>query len=105
MESLTLARYICDFLTKYGGSKVEILGSKNSKIFNHMVVCTASDHYSAQLLLVDLLDYVKNEFGLLNCGLEGYKRTEWIIANFDKVFVHIFTQKAREKYNLEKLWR
>ena len=75
MDSLTLARFISDFLTKYGGSKVEILGSKNSKIFNHMVVCTAYDNYNAQILLVDLLDYVKAEFGLLNCGLEGYKKT------------------------------
>ena len=39
MDSLALARFFSDFLSKYGGSKVEILGAKNSKIFNNMVVC------------------------------------------------------------------
>lgn len=105
MDSLALARFFSDFLSKYGGSRVEILGSKNSKIFNNIVVCTAYDNYNAQLLLVDLLDYAKLEFGLINCGLEGYKKGDWIVVDFDKVFVHIFTEKAREKYNIEKLWR
>ena len=56
-------------------------------------------------MLINLLDYAKSQFNLVNLGLEGYKRADWIIADFGKVFVHIFQPKAREKFNIEKLWK
>lgn len=105
METLTLARFFADFLNKSGGIKTEIIEPKNNNIFNYLVVCTAQDKISAQLLLVELLNFAKNEFNQINCGLEGYKKADWIIADFGKVAVHIFSDKARNKYNVEKLWR
>ena len=47
----------------------------------------------------------KNEFNQINSGLEGYKKADWIIADYGKVAVHIFSEKARDKFNIEKLWR
>lgn len=105
METLELARFFADYLNKNGAIKTEIIEPKGSNIFNYLVVCTANDKISAQVLLVGLLDFAKNEFNQINCGLEGYKRADWIIADFGKVAVHIFSDKARNKYNMEKLWR
>ena len=105
METLELARFFADFLNKHNAEETEIINTKNSKIFDYLVVCTAKDKLSAQALLIDLLDYAKNEFNQINSGLEGYKKADWIIADYGKVAVHIFSEKARNKFNIEKLWR
>lgn len=105
MEVITLARYFADFLNKCGAKNTEILEIKNGNVFKFMVICTVPDKYYAQGLLVDLLDYAKTQFNIINLGLEGYKKAEWVIADFGKLFVHIFQEKARAKYNIEKLWK
>lgn len=105
METLNLARYFSDFLNSYGAKNTEILEIKNGNIFNYLVVCTAPDKFYAQNLLIDLLDYAKTQFNVVNLGLEGYKRADWIIVDFGKIFVHIFQEKTRSKFNIEKLWK
>lgn len=36
---------------------------------------------------------------------EGYNAAEWILLDYGDFVVHIFEQKAREFYDLERLWR
>ncbi len=105
METLELARFFADFLSKNNAKKTEIINTKSSNIFDYLVVCTSENKLHAQMLLVELLDYAKHEFNQINSGLEGYKKADWIIADFGKVAVHIFSEKARNKFNMEKLWK
>lgn len=37
--------------------------------------------------------------------VEGYNTAEWILMDYGDFVVHIFEQKAREFYDLERLWR
>src|SRR5574338_637469 len=36
---------------------------------------------------------------------EGYKTAEWILLDYGDFVVHVFEQKARKFYDLERLWR
>jgi ribosome-associated protein len=36
---------------------------------------------------------------------EGYNAAEWILMDYGDFVVHIFEEKAREFYDLERLWR
>ena len=38
-------------------------------------------------------------------SLEGYSQAEWILADYGDLLVHVFSTKAREYYDLERLWR
>lgn len=105
MEILNLARYFSDFLNNCGAENTEILEIKNGNIFKYIIVCTAPNKIYAQNLLIDLLEYAKTQFNMVNLGLEGYKRADWIIVDFGKIFVHIFQEKTRSKFNIEKLWK
>jgi ribosome-associated protein len=47
---------------------------------------------------------------LVNVGerplsIEGYENAEWILMDYGDFLVHIFSEKAREYYALERLWR
>lgn len=37
--------------------------------------------------------------------VEGYKTAEWILVDYGDFLVHIFDEKARRFYDLERLWR
>jgi len=105
METIQFARYFADYLNRNYAMDTEIIEAKNNKMFEYLVVCTAQNKLEVQTLLVGLLEYAKHEFKQINCGLEGYKKGEWVIIDFGKLVVHIFLKEAREKYSIEKLWK
>jgi ribosome-associated protein len=37
--------------------------------------------------------------------IEGYNTAEWILMDYGDFVVHIFEEKARQFYDLERLWR
>jgi ribosome-associated protein len=37
--------------------------------------------------------------------IEGYSDGEWILMDYLDFVAHIFTERAREFYDLERLWR
>jgi ribosome-associated protein len=36
---------------------------------------------------------------------EGGAGAEWVLLDFDSFIVHVFTERARRYYDLERLWR
>jgi ribosome-associated protein len=38
-------------------------------------------------------------------SIEGYNQAEWVLADYGDLLIHIFSTKAREYYDLERLWR
>jgi ribosome-associated protein len=37
--------------------------------------------------------------------VEGYKQGEWILVDYLDFVVHVFSEKARKFYDLERLWK
>ena len=38
-------------------------------------------------------------------SIEGYQNAEWVLMDYGDYVVHIFSEKARAYYDLERLWR
>lgn len=38
-------------------------------------------------------------------SVEGFQNAEWVLADYGDYIVHIFSESAREYYDLERLWR
>jgi ribosome-associated protein len=36
---------------------------------------------------------------------EGYKQAEWVLLDYVDFVVHIFSEKSRQFYDLERLWK
>ncbi len=43
--------------------------------------------------------------GLRPNHIEGYKQAEWVLLDYVDFVVHIFSEKARKFYDLERLWK
>ena len=65
-----------------------------------LVTGNSSTHIRA---LADEVEFQLEEAGLKPDHVEG-RATGWVVMEFDGVVAHIFTEEARNYYNLERLW-
>jgi len=72
---------------------------------DYFVICTGSNQRQVQAIADELRLQLKRRSGELPFSVEGYEQAEWILADYGDLLVHIFSPKAREYYDLERLWR
>ena len=68
------------------------------------LLCSATSTRHAQAICDAILEQLKSS-GLTPTHVEGYSQAEWILLDFLNFVVHIFTNRARDFYNLERLWK
>jgi ribosome-associated protein len=71
---------------------------------DHFVICSGSNSRQIQAIADEVSQRLKKR-GELPISLEGYEQAEWILMDYADFIVHIFSVKAREYYDLERLWR
>jgi ribosome-associated protein len=55
-----------------------------------------------------ICDEIEQQLARINIRLrhrEGAAGAEWILLDFGAFIVHVFTERARHYYDLERLWR
>ena len=83
---------------------VKILRTTEKTVLaDYFVICngTSSTHIKA---LVDEVDKQLSEAGEPPVRREGLRSDIWVLMDFGCVIVHVFTDEARNFYDLERLW-
>jgi ribosome-associated protein len=68
------------------------------------VICTGNNQRQVQTI-ADEIDKQLRATGERAISVEGYSQGEWILADYGDFLVHVFSEKAREFYDLQRLWR
>ena len=55
--------------------------------------------------LADEVEAQLDEAGISVSHVEGYRSNSWILLDYVDVVVHVFSDEAREYYDLERLWQ
>src|SRR3954463_3450896 len=71
---------------------------------DYFVVCSGSNPRQVQAISDEVELRLKNA-GLRPTHVEGYKQAEWVLLDYVDFVVHIFSEKARKFYDLERLWK
>lgn len=71
---------------------------------DYFILCTGANPRQSQAITDEITLQLKKR-GQLPLSLEGYDNAEWILADYGDYIVHIFSDKARIYYDLERLWR
>lgn len=72
---------------------------------DYFVICTGANQRQIQAVADEVGIQLKQQARELPLSLEGYIQAEWVLADYGDLLVHIFSPKAREYYDLERLWR
>jgi ribosome-associated protein len=68
------------------------------------VICNGSNAKQMQAITDEIALRLKNRGERAN-SIEGYDQAEWILSDFSDLIVHVFSEKARAFYDLDRLWR
>jgi ribosome-associated protein len=70
---------------------------------DYFVVCSGSNPRQIQTI-ADEVEVRLERTGMRVTHIEGYKQAEWILLDYVDFVVHVFSEKARKFYGLERLW-
>ena len=68
------------------------------------VIASGSNERQVQAISDEISETLKKN-GSRAARVEGYKTAEWILLDYGDFVIHVFDEKARKFYDLERLWR
>lgn len=68
------------------------------------VICSGTSTRHTRAISDGVHEALKKS-GLAPAHVEGYSQAEWILLDYLNFVVHIFTDRARRFYDLERLWK
>ena len=71
---------------------------------DYFVIVSGANERQVQAISDEVNETLKKS-GHAAARVEGYKTAEWILLDYGDFVVHVFEQKARKFYDLERLWR
>ncbi|ABP67403.1 ribosome silencing factor [Caldicellulosiruptor changbaiensis] len=74
--------------------------SKLTIIADYFIICSASNIQHVKALVDEIEE--KSPADILR--IEGRESYRWVVVDYGDVILHIFHEKEREFYNLERLW-
>ena len=75
-----------------------------SSFTDFFLIITGANRRQAQAISDEIVEQLKRH-GSPAARVEGYQNAEWILVDYGDFVVHIFDEKARRFYDLERLWR
>lgn len=71
---------------------------------DYFVVCSGINPRQIQAI-ADEVELRLKRRGLYPTHIEGYRQAEWVLLDYVDFVVHVFAEKARRYYELERLWK
>ncbi len=105
MDSLETAKIAIRALDGKKGLNIRLIKIRDiSAIADYFVIATgtSSTHVKA---LADEVEFRLDQEGISVSHIEGHNSDSWILLDYVDVIVHVFSEEAREYYDLERLWQ
>jgi ribosome-associated protein len=71
---------------------------------DYFVVCSGTNPKQVQAIADEVEERLEKK-GMRVNHTEGYKQADWVLLDYVDFVVHVFSEKARKFYELERLWK
>jgi ribosome-associated protein len=103
--SETLVRRIAELADAKAATDIVVLDMRRLVSYtDFLVVCTARNERQARAIAAEVKLKLK-QADLLPSGSEAAEADGWIVLDYLDCVLHVFTEEARRRYQLEDLWR
>jgi ribosome-associated protein len=105
-SSEALARQLAELADSKKAEEIVVLDMRELVSYtDFLVICTARNERLARAIVDEVRIRVKRETGVLPGGVDGAGADGWVILDYLDCVLHVFTPEARERFQLEDLWR
>src|ERR1041385_2134444 len=100
-----VARAVKAIEGKKGEDVVILEMDRNSGAFtDYFIVCSGTNPRQIQAIADDVQKQLADD-GQRPNSVEGYNQAEWVLLDYVDFVLHIFSERARQFYDLERLWK
>jgi ribosome-associated protein len=105
-RSEPLARRLAELADSKKAEEIVVLDMRKLVSYtDFLAICTARNERQTKGIVDEVRVQVKQEMGLLPSGADGGGEAGWAVLDYLDCVLHVFTEEARERYQLEDLWR
>jgi ribosome-associated protein len=72
---------------------------------DYFLIISGTNPRQVQAIADEIVEQLKKQQGTRAARVEGYNTAEWVLVDYGDFVVHVFEDKARRFYDLERLWR
>jgi ribosome-associated protein len=69
------------------------------------LITSGTNQRQVQAISDEIVEQLKKQMKVKAIRVEGYSGAEWVLLDYGDFVVHIFNEKSRAFYDLERLWR
>ena len=105
-KSESLARRLAELADSKKAEEIVVLDMRALVSYtDFLVICSARNERQAKAIVDEVRLQVKHEMGLLPSGVDAGVDAGWAVLDYLDCFLHVFTEEARQRFQLEDLWR
>ena len=71
---------------------------------DYFLITSGTNVRQVQAIADEVVEQLKKQ-GTRPARIEGYNTAEWVLVDYGDFILHVFEDKARRFYDLERLWR
>ncbi|HEX8491354.1 MAG TPA: ribosome silencing factor [Pyrinomonadaceae bacterium] len=71
---------------------------------DYFIITSGANTRQVQAIADEAVEQLKKQ-GTRASRVEGYNAAEWVLVDYGDFILHVFEDKARKFYDLERLWR
>jgi ribosome-associated protein len=90
--------------SKKAGQLVALDVGKLCSFTDCFLICSGTNPRQVQAI-ADEVELRLKKHGSRAHHVEGYNQAEWVLLDYVDFVIHVFSEKARLYYDLERLWR
>lgn len=103
--SETLARLISEAAKNKKADALVALDLRGISTFTEFyVICSGNSEPQLKAIVEEIQEVLRKDHGVRAVRVDGLPFSQWIVADFGDVIVHIFHESKRPHYALEHLW-
>lgn len=106
LSSEALARQLAELADSKKAEEIVVLDMRELVSYtDFLAICTARNERQAKAIVDEVRVQVKHHSGVLPGGVDGAGEDGWVVLDYLDCVLHVFTPEARDRYQLEDLWR
>jgi ribosome-associated protein len=72
---------------------------------DYFVIASGTNVRQVQAVADAVQDQLRKQLSVKPARVEGYNTAEWVLLDYGDFIFHVFEEKSRRFYDLERLWR
>ncbi len=72
---------------------------------DYFVIASGTNVRQVQAVADEVQEQLRRQLSVRPARVEGYNSAEWVLLDYGDFIFHVFEEKSRRFYDLERLWR